>query len=140
VRVEAYPGEVFEGRILRVGAASDTETGRFPIEIEVPNSTGRLLPGMVTRVLLDLGEPVSRRLLPREATLDEFGLRFVWAIEDEAGNDVARRRRVEVRPLPFRPGVFELVSGLPAGARIAVSDIRQLRDGELVRVRGASAP
>jgi RND family efflux transporter MFP subunit len=140
VRVEAYPGEVFEGRIIRVGAAADTETGRFPIEVEVENSHGRLLPGMVTRVLLDFGEPVSRRLLPREATLDEFGLRFVWAIEREAGADIARRRRVEVRPLPFRPGVFELVSGLPAGARIAVSDIRQLRDGEPVRVRGAATP
>lgn len=140
VRVEAYPGEVFEGRILRVGAASDVQTGKFPVEIEVENSDGRLLPGMVARAHLDLGEPVARRVVPREATLDEFGLRFVWVIEREAGADVARRRRVEVRPLAFRPGVFEVVSGLDDGTRIAVSDLRQLRDGEPVRVKGASAP
>jgi membrane fusion protein (multidrug efflux system) len=140
VRVEAYPGEVFTGRIIRVGAASDTNTRKFPIEIEVANSEVRLLPGMVARVLFDLGEPVSRRLVPREATVDEFGLRFVWVIEREAGADIARRRRVEVRPLAFRPGVFELVSGLDEGTRIAVSDVRQLRDGESVRVRQASTP
>jgi membrane fusion protein (multidrug efflux system) len=140
VRVEAYPGEVFAGRIIRVGAASDADTGKFPIEIEIANSEVRLLPGMVVRALLDLGEPVTRTLVPREATLDEFGLRFVWVIEREAGVDVARRRRVEVRPLAFRPGVFELVSGLEEGMRIAVTDIRQLRDGERVRVRGASTP
>lgn len=133
VRVEAYPNEVFEGTILRVGAASDIATGKFPVEVEVPNADGRLLPGMVARVGLELGAPVDRTVIPRDASVDEFGLRFVWLIEPRDGGFVARRQRVSVRPLPFRPGELEVLSGLTEGDVIAVSGIRELRDGELVR-------
>ena len=133
LRVEAYADEEFEGTILRVGAASDTATGKFPVEVEVPNTKGRLLPGMVARVSFDLGTPVDRTVIPREATVDEFGLRFVWLVESRDGGFVARRQRISVRPLPFRPAEFEVVDGLTEGDVIAVSGLRQLKDGELVR-------
>ena len=77
-----------------------------------------------------------RTVVPREATLDEFGLRFVYVIEAEGEGWVARRRRVAVRPLPFRPAELEVVSGLAEGEWVAISDIRQLRDGERVRRNG----
>jgi hypothetical protein len=76
-------------------------------------------------------------LIPRDATLAEFGVRSVFAIEAADGESglVAHRRRVAVRQVPFRPGEFEVVSGLEAGERIAVTGTRQLRDGERVRLR-----
>jgi membrane fusion protein (multidrug efflux system) len=141
VRVEAYAGETFDGEILRVGAAADVVSKKFPVEIELPNPDARLLPGMVATVILDLGEAELRTVIPRDATLDEFGLRFVWVVERDAsdGDWVARRRRVAVRPLPFRPGEFEVLSGLAEGEEIAITGMRQLRDGERVR-RGAVEP
>jgi RND family efflux transporter MFP subunit len=139
VRVEAYAGETFEGEILRVGAASDVVSRKFPVEVEIPNPDGRLLPGMIATAVLDLGEAEARTVIPRDATLDEFGLRFVWVVERHGGDGdwVARRRRVAVRPLPFRPGEFEVISGLAEGEEIAVTGMRQLRDGERVRRNGA---
>jgi membrane fusion protein (multidrug efflux system) len=131
--VEAWASEVFPGRVLRVGSSADPETRRFPVEIEVDNPDGRLLPGMVGSVAIDLGEPMARTLVPREATLEEFGLRFVWVIESIEGTSVARRRRVVVRPIPFRPGDFEVLEGLEAGETIAVTGVRELRDGESVK-------
>lgn len=138
VRVEAYAGETFEGEILRVGAASDVVSRKFPVEVEIANPDGRLLPGMIATAILDLGEAEARTVIPRDATLDEFGLRFVWVIERHGGDGdwVARRRRVAVRPLPFRPGEFEVISGLAEGEEIAVTGMRQLRDGERVRRNG----
>ncbi len=134
ISVEAYDGERFEGRVLRVGAASEADTRRFPVEIELPNADARLLPGMVARATLQLGEPVVRRLIPRDATLDEFGLYFVYVVESDADAGlVARRRRVRVAQIPFRPGDFEVLEGLEVGEEIAIGDIRQLRDGERVR-------
>ena len=114
---------------------------KFPVEIELPNPDARLLPGMVATVILDLGEAELRTVIPRDATLDEFGLRFVWVVERDGsdGHWVARRRRVAVRPLPFRPGEFEVLSGLAEGEEIAITGMRQLRDGERVRRGGVEA-
>jgi membrane fusion protein (multidrug efflux system) len=141
VRVAALPGERFQGRVLRVGAAADARTKKFPVQVEVGNPEGRLLPGMVARVELDLGEPAERLLLPRDATLDEFGQRFVYVVES-ADSDrepdalVARHRRIQVRRLPFRPADFEVTAGLEAGEVIAVTALRQLSDGVEVRPHG----
>ncbi len=136
VAVEAYPEERFDGSILRVGAASDAVSRKFPVEVEIPNGERRLLPGMVARVFLDLDQPQPRAVIPREATVDEFGLRFVYRIEEQSGILVARRRRVSVRALPFRPGEFEVLSGLAEGDEIALTATRQLRDGERIRRNG----
>jgi RND family efflux transporter MFP subunit len=132
VFVEAFGGEAFEGEILRVGRASDAVTRKFPVQVEIPNSEGRLLPGMIATVRVELGAAVDRLLVPRDATMDEFGLHSVFVIEasPDGEGQVARRRRVEVRSVPFRPVSLEVLSGLAAGERIALSAIRQLRDGE----------
>ena len=142
VRVEAYRGEVFTGTVLRVGAASDPETRKFPIEVEVPNDAGRLMPGMVATVTLELADAGERMLIPRDAAIEEFGLHSVFVVEaaEVGGNEVAKRRRVEVRPMPFRPAELEVVSGLEPGQRVVVSGARQLRDGEAVRLRPERAP
>ncbi len=139
VEVEALPGETFQGEVLRVGAASDPRTGRFPVEIEIPNPDVRLLPGMVVRVGIDLEEERLRMLIPREVSIDEFGLRFVWVVEREGNERLVRRRRIEVRSLPFRPADFEVVSGLAVGEEIAVTSMRRLREGESVRVGEVSS-
>jgi membrane fusion protein (multidrug efflux system) len=132
LRLEARPGETFRGEVLRVGAAFDRETRKFPVEVEFANPDGRLLPGMVGSVSLAFGEPGLRTVVPREATVDEFGLRFLWVLQPEDGALVARRRRVELRPMPFRPEDFEVLAGLEAGEEIALSEVRQLREGERV--------
>jgi len=135
VRVEAFRGEVFEGRVQRVGRASDTVSKKFPVEVEIPNPDGRLFPGMIATVRVDLGESAERLLVPRDVAVDEFGLHSVFVIEKgpEGEGFVARRRRIEVRAVPFRPASFEVLSGLAAGERIAVSEIRQLHDGARVQ-------
>jgi membrane fusion protein (multidrug efflux system) len=132
LRVEAFPGESFQGQVLRVGRAFDRETRKFPVEVEVPNPGGRLLPGMVGTAVLDLGEPTALLVIPRESAVDEFGLRFVWVIEENGQGLAAHRRRVLVRGIPFRPGELEVVEGLAAGEEIAVTAVRQLLEGEQV--------
>jgi multidrug efflux pump subunit AcrA (membrane-fusion protein) len=59
----------------------------------------------------------------------------VFVLEpDENGRARARRRRVVTRSVPFAPETVEIVSGLQDGERVAVSGVRELRDGVLVRV------
>ena len=100
VSIEAHPQQAFEGAILRVASAAERDTFKFPVEIEVPNPERRILPGMVARVSLDLGSADDRLIVPRESVGREFGLRFVFLIEDDGERLRVRRRRVEVRELP----------------------------------------
>lgn len=141
IRVEALPNELFRGEILRVGVAAERDTRKFPVEIEIPNGARRLLPGMVARVELDLGSGGDRIVVPREALVEEYDLRFVYVVQGEGG-DVSRvqRRRIEVRDLPFDPGHVEVVSGLSTGERVAVSGVRSLRDGARVQARDVVLP
>ncbi len=138
--VEALPGERFEGTVLRAGSATDPDTRKFPVEIEMGNSDGRLLPGMVARVTLDLGDELPVLLVPRDATVDEFGLSFVYVLEHNGSGMVARRRRVEVRDVAFEPGVVQVDAGLEPGETIATTGMRQLSDGAPVEVRDESTP
>jgi membrane fusion protein (multidrug efflux system) len=141
VRIEAYPNESFPGVILRVGVAVRAESRKFPVEIEIENREQRLLPGMVAQVFLDFGDATERIVVPREAVVEEFGLRFVYVVTP--GQDrglVASRRRVALRQLPFDPGRVEVVSGLLAGDRVAVSGVQSLRDGARVRSADVAAP
>lgn len=131
-RVDARGGETFRGEILRVGAASDPETRKFPVEVELPNPDGRLLPGMIATLQLEFGRPEPRMLIPAEATVEEFGLHFVWVVEEEEGLRVARQRRVDVRPVPFEPERVEVLSGLAEGDEVALTATRQLAEGEPV--------
>ena len=135
VEVEAYPGEPFQGRVLRVAAAADTVSRKFPIEVELDNPGRRILPGMVARVSLTLGRPEPVRSVPRDAILDQFGVRFVYVVEPGGTGLEARQRRVEVRDIPFRPEELEIVSGLADGERIVTEGIGELRDGSAVQPR-----
>lgn len=135
IEIEALPGEPVAGRILHVGAAADTTSHKFPIEIEIDNPDRRILPGMVARVSLTLGEPRQVVAVPRDFTLDQFGLRFVFVVEVGEQGPVVRKRRVEVRDIPFRPEDLEIVSGLAEGERIVTTGFGELRDGAAVRPR-----
>jgi membrane fusion protein (multidrug efflux system) len=135
IAIEAYPGEAFSGTILRVGAAADTTSKKFPVEIELENPERRLLPGMIARATLSLGATEPLRAVPRDVALDQFGVDFVYVVEEAEGGFVARKRRVSLRNIPFRPTQVELVSGVADGERIAASGMRALRDGARVRVR-----
>ncbi|HEX4953808.1 MAG TPA: efflux RND transporter periplasmic adaptor subunit [Thermoanaerobaculia bacterium] len=56
-RMDAFPGEVFRGRVRTVGATVDPESRTFTVEAELDNRDGRLKPGLFARVTLPGGGP-----------------------------------------------------------------------------------
>jgi len=137
VQLEAYPGEAFTGTILRVGAAADTTTRKFPVEVELANPARRILPGMVARASLELGSPGPIRAIPRDALVDQFGVQFVFVVVAEGAGHESVRRPVQVRNVPFQPAIVEVVAGVEDGDQIAVSGIQELRDGSRVQPRAS---
>lgn len=141
--VDVYPGESFPGEVHRVGKAPDGETRKYPVPVRFPNPEARLLPGMVgtVRFALDDSETPSLRV-PRRALQSEFELDYIYVLEVEPGSEnghgdtaVARRRRVETRPVAFRPDLVGIASGATANDLVAITGVRELREGLRVRVR-----
>ena len=136
VRVDARGQESHAGTVLRVAAAADSSTRKFPVQVEIENGDGDLMPGMVATVDLELGSRKQALLVPHDAVLSDFGLPFVYVVHTEPdGESKARRRRVTVQSVPFQPGTLEVTQGLTAGEAIATTSLRQLRDGSRVARR-----
>ena len=70
VEVDAFPGEVFTGRIARVAPVLDPATRTAPIEIEIPNPGFRLKPGMYARVTVTTDERKDALVVPSNAVVD----------------------------------------------------------------------
>jgi RND family efflux transporter MFP subunit len=134
--VDVFPEERFEGRIAHIGHAADDRTQKYPVEAHVPNPDARLLASMLGRVRFRIGssQPVIR--IPRRAVQRESQLDYIFVLEGDPDTPTAHRRRIITRPVPFRPELVEVTEGLRDAERIAVSGIRELREGLRVRVRG----
>jgi membrane fusion protein (multidrug efflux system) len=52
--VDPYPGEVFSGKVTQIGGVIDPATRTVLVETDLPNSDGRLSPGMFARVEIDV--------------------------------------------------------------------------------------
>ena len=113
VEVDAFPGEQFSGRIARLAPVLDPATRTFPIEIEIPNPSFRLKPGMYARVVITTGENENAIVVPTNAVVDAGGgRRGVFLAQ---ADNTALLRPVEVASRRMTSGIL---SGVAAGDRI----------------------
>jgi HlyD family secretion protein len=130
VEVDAFPGEKFSGRIARVSPVLDPATRTAPIEIEIPNPTFRLKPGMYARVGITTQTKKEALVLPSSAVVDLGGRRGIFQLQ----NDIAVFRTVQVGA--EQGAVVEILSGLTEGDEVISTGAGALRDGDRVAVAG----
>lgn len=130
IEMDAYPGEVFTGKISLVYPAIDAATHTFPVEIKVANADRKLRPGMFARATLNLGTE-QHVVVPDIAIVKRAGSgdRFVYVYEDGkvSYNKVELGQRMGDR--------YELLSGVPDNASIVIAGQNKLSDGIEVEVR-----
>lgn len=130
IEMDAYPGEVFTGKISLVYPAIDAATHTFPVEIKVANADRRLRPGMFARATLNLGTE-QHVVVPDIAIVKRAGSgdRFVYVYENGkvSYNKVELGQRMGDR--------YELLSGVPNNATIVIAGQNKLSDGIEVEVR-----
>jgi RND family efflux transporter MFP subunit len=86
VEVDAFPGEKFSGRVSRVAPVFDPATRTAEMEIEIPNSSYRLKPGMYSRVLLTVDSRANALTVPRNALVELDGKPGVFIASSGGGS------------------------------------------------------
>ena len=127
IEVEAFPGERFAGRVLRVSPVVDADTGTIRVTLEVDRQ-GRLSPGMFATVRLVTDTRRNALLMPKRALSLDSLADTVFVVEDGA----AARRNVT---LGYEEDeTVEVVAGLDAGDRVIVVGQDGLTDATPVQI------
>jgi RND family efflux transporter MFP subunit len=128
----AAVGQPVPGRISHVGRAADTRTRTFPVEVEVDNTEGNLLPGMIATVTLERSLPDGTLAIPQDWVVsrrsDEGMVQGVFVESD----GYAKWSRVTLGDVLHDQVV--ITSGVTPGARVVVTGHRDLVDGDPVIV------
>jgi RND family efflux transporter MFP subunit len=135
VEVDAYPGDVFRGRVARVAPVLDPATRTAQMEVEVPNRDFRLKPGMYSRVRLTVASKVGALTVPVNAVVDLEGRKGVFTIDRETRT--ARFNPVNVGIEDGR--LVEIVAGIGEGQQVVTTGASALREGDPVQLPGQGA-
>ena len=128
VSVYARPGEVFRGRVVRVGEVIDPRTRRLPVEIEIDDHERRLRPGLVAKFAVDTGETKMVMRVPLEGVFERFGSQHLYVIVD----GVAERRVIVLGRVGA--GFAEILDGIEPGETVVIKGVTRVVAGSKVQV------
>ncbi|MDE7402834.1 MAG: efflux RND transporter periplasmic adaptor subunit [Muribaculaceae bacterium] len=130
VKFDTYGDEEFKGTVATVMPTIDAQTRTFGVEITLPNSNNKVLPGMFGRVTLNLSSK-ERTVVPDKAVVKQQGSSNMYVYVLQPDNTV-KYQQVE---LGRRLGSeYELISGVEAGSKVVVSGQNRLTNGSKVQV------
>lgn len=127
ITVEAYPNEIFRGRLERINPAVAQETRTFEVEAILTNADGRLKPGFFVQAGLASEHQEKIAILPEEAFNYRYGVYKVFLVN---GSKVQER---EVKTGSQISGRIEILGGLKPGDEVAVATQGELRDGATIQ-------
>jgi membrane fusion protein, multidrug efflux system len=133
VDVDAFPGELFTGRIARISPVLDPATRTASIEIEIPNPAARLKPGMYARVSVTTSTRKQALVVPATAVVDLGGRRGVFTPLNESAVFRALDLGTEQKD------VVEVLGGLADGDIVITTGSSALRDGDRIVLPGGAA-
>lgn len=133
VYVDALPGVPFQGNLARLSPVVDPTTGTFKVTVQLADQSGRLKPGMFSRVSIVHDTRAEAVVVPREALITEDGRDYVFLVEAD------RVKRILVETGYVNDGVVEIRSGLDTGQQIVTSGKGAIGDGSLIEVVGEAA-
>jgi len=129
VRVEAYPHEVFKGKVARISPIVDPQSRSFDVEAHVLNPDHRLRHGGFAKADVVVGTADNAITVPLEAVTRFAGVSKVFTVRDETAHEV------EIAIGMQGPGWVEVLGGLQAGDVVVTSGQSKLANGTRVTVR-----
>ena len=132
-RPDAWPNEVFTGRIARLDSRIDPATRAITARAEFPNPAGRIRPGMLMRVTISHG---GRDVIavPEAAVQFEGDQAYVFVIAPRGQGLAARKQAVDTGV--SQDGFVEIRGGLRGGEKVVADGLNRIQDGQPVKVGG----
>lgn len=138
VRVQAYAGRVFEGKIHAISANVQAASRSVVVRALIANPDRLLRPGMFAEVetLQRVRENVLT-LPERAVTFNTYG-ESVFVVEENDGGHAVRLVQVETGNV--RSGRVEIIRGLEAGAEVVSDGHNKLRNGQSIKIDNSVDP
>ena len=127
--VNSMAGQKFTARIARLAGALDNRLRSESIEMDVDNSSKKLLPGMIAEISIPLQAQDSSFVVPKTAVIN--GTEKVFVIKKQAG----KAQWVDVKKGREANGKVEIFGGvgLNAGDTIITTGNEEIRDGSTLK-------
>jgi membrane fusion protein (multidrug efflux system) len=132
-RVDAFPGQTFEGKISAVNPLIAAESRSFTVEARVPNPGGQLKPGMFAVASINQGRTERAMLVPKRAVVEDVNTNSfrVFVVDKE---NIARVRVVQLAARQTEADSTKILTGIKEGERVATTNLADLYDGAVIQV------
>lgn len=133
VTVPEFPGQTFNGSVVRSAEAIDLTTRTLLTEVDVPNKNEKLLPGSLGEIRFRVGIGAHKVTIPVNAML----FRSAGAQVAVVGND----GKVQLRAINIGRDfgtTLEILGGVDVEDRVIVNPADSLESGQQVNVAPAS--
>jgi HlyD family secretion protein len=130
LKLQALPGQSFEGKISRVAGSLDDSTRTMLVEMDLENADRKLLPGMFGEATIVLEEQNGSSVLPAGVVrYDEKGHSYVYVVDSSGKVQV-----VDVTVGLDDGHSIQITEGLTGSERVVDAMIGRLKAGQQVRV------
>jgi len=126
--LDEYPGQSFEGIIARNASAIDPASRTLNVEVDVPNPSGKLLPGAYAVVHFKVPAAATSLTLPSNTLLFRAQGMQVGVVRD------GRVQLTPVRISQDHGAYVEIASGLSPQDAIVLDPSDSLQNGQPVKV------
>lgn len=121
--VDAFPDESFTGEVYAIDPQIDESGRSILLRARLPNSAGRLRPGLFARITLVLTERDDAIQVPEQALVPQGQDQFVFRVVE--GKAAFTKVQVGIR----REGMVEITEGLGPEDEVVTAGQLKIRDG-----------
>lgn len=131
VRIDAYEGELFSGKVTIVYPTIDNSTHTFPVEVTIENKEQRVRPGMFARATMDF-DVQNNVVVPDEALVKQMGAgdRYVYVYNPKT-QTVRYQKVILGKHLDDK---YEIKSGVNPNEQVVIAGQSRLANGRKVQV------
>jgi len=133
IALDAYPGDIFTGRIREISPTIDVASRTMEIRVGVDNPGSRLKAWMFAKVRIITEQKNNIVKIPYSALVQRFGEEYIYiAQRDNSGVYTARKQQVV--PGIIIDGIMEIRQGLNPDEDVIVRGQSLLDDGARINI------
>jgi multidrug efflux pump subunit AcrA (membrane-fusion protein) len=141
ISLDAYPGDIFRGRISELSPVVDPASRTMEVRVQVEDAGTRLKAGMFAKVRVVTQRKENIVKIPASALVQRFGDTCVFTVEaDSADPAILLVRQRSVVPGILIDGVLEVQRGLNPNEEVVIRGQTLLDDGVRINVIDRVAP